>query len=592
MILRRGATFTVDVHTSTPPVAGDITASLSYQAPTEAGNKFVVQKWKVDIVSKGEEADETVVKINIPGNAPIGFYELSISFKKSPPSVSRLVVLLNPWSSEDSTYLNNEDSLKEYVLNERGIIWVGSSNDYEGKVWAFEQFEGANLETALSVLYEPPIGSAAAAADVTQLSRHISWVTADQICRGKWGQGPYDKGGEDGEYGCSKSEFFPGTRVVRNCWAPWSVHNVSLLLNQYAQTKVSTQYCQCFVFAAIMNAVGRSLGLPTRAVTNFNSAADHDDNGIVDKYYEVDEKGFLRPVDEGEDSVWNFHVWNEAFFARPPVKGFDISGWQAFDGTPQILSGGKYRVGPASLKAVWAEKKEIQYDVQFLMAESNAAVNTWIKKGKGAKFELQGTKRNPLDPDRAIGKKMSSKKPGPISQACYAPGRNVKARCEGERDDLTRNYKNVSAPGSGLFYKRNVQEGLEVELIFPDVRNKQVFAGENVKYGFSIVNTREEDVSIHVSFDVRATEYTDEILFQVADVFKTATIPAGKSFQLTDVIKPFQYSGLFTGQLKDEDMGFLRFDLTATVDDEDTFFAFEKHLFLHVEEDEEQRYFK
>ena len=47
----------------------------------------------------------------------------------------------------------------------------------------------------------------------------------------------------------------------------------------------------------------------------------------------------------------NFHVWNEAWMARPDLpKGY--GGWQAVDSTPQEVSLGLYQTGPAPLAAI------------------------------------------------------------------------------------------------------------------------------------------------------------------------------------------------------------------------------------------------
>jgi transglutaminase 1 len=43
---------------------------------------------------------------------------------------------------------------------------------------------------------------------------------------------------------------------------------------------------------------------------------------------------------EGEDSIWNYHVWNDVWMARPDLpKGY--GGWQAIDATPQETSDGE-----------------------------------------------------------------------------------------------------------------------------------------------------------------------------------------------------------------------------------------------------------
>lgn len=68
--------------------------------------------------------------------------------------------------------------------------------------------------------------------------------------------------------------------------------------------------------------VCRALGLPARPVSNLVSA--HDTNGTftIDRFF--DEKGNAMDIDPfnpgGEtDSIWNFHVWVEAWMARPDL---------------------------------------------------------------------------------------------------------------------------------------------------------------------------------------------------------------------------------------------------------------------------------
>ena len=48
----------------------------------------------------------------------------------------------------------------------------------------------------------------------------------------------------------------------------------------------------------------------------------------------------------GNDSMWNFHVWNEAWMKRSDLaNGSEYDGWQAVDGTPQEKSGKVFRCG-------------------------------------------------------------------------------------------------------------------------------------------------------------------------------------------------------------------------------------------------------
>lgn len=71
------------------------------------------------------------------------------------------------------------------------------------------------------------------------------------------------------------------------------------------------------------------------------------------------------------DSVWNFHVWNEAWMKRLDL-GPEYDGWQAIDATPQQLSEDIFRCGPASVSAVKSGEILKHYDCSFLFAEVNA----------------------------------------------------------------------------------------------------------------------------------------------------------------------------------------------------------------------------
>ena len=70
---------------------------------------------------------------------------LSLSLPSLPPSLPPSP----PSYPEDQCYYPQTEELSEYVLNNSGNIWVGSSNSNYGRPWQFAQFKQDALEVAL-----------------------------------------------------------------------------------------------------------------------------------------------------------------------------------------------------------------------------------------------------------------------------------------------------------------------------------------------------------------------------------------------------------------------------------------------------------
>lgn len=91
----------------------------------------------------------------------------------------------------------------------------------------------------------------------------------------------------------------------------------------------------------------------------------------------------------GLPSSQTFHVWNDVWLRRAdlasPPSAFD--GWQAIDATPQERSGGRWQMGPASVKAVFAGHKT-SFDSEFVIAEVNADVRSWTRSADDSEWQL------------------------------------------------------------------------------------------------------------------------------------------------------------------------------------------------------------
>lgn len=65
---------------------------------------------------------------------------------------SDFYLLCNPWHDDDVFSIKSNDEINEFVLNEHGQIFLGSSDAPRPIPWFFGQFESSVLLTALSML--------------------------------------------------------------------------------------------------------------------------------------------------------------------------------------------------------------------------------------------------------------------------------------------------------------------------------------------------------------------------------------------------------------------------------------------------------
>ena len=152
------------------------------------------------------------------------------------------------------------------------------------------------------------------------------------------------------------------------------------ILEEFVETGESVKYGQCWVFAGVVTTVCRALGIPSRVVSNLVSAHDANASLSIDRYYSRNNEELDYDPNnlDGEDSIWNYHVWNDVWMARPDLpKGY--GGWQAIDSTPQETSDGVYQCGPASIEAIKQGVVGYNYDVTFMLASVNADLMRWME---------------------------------------------------------------------------------------------------------------------------------------------------------------------------------------------------------------------
>ncbi|XP_051489389.1 protein-glutamine gamma-glutamyltransferase 6-like [Apus apus] len=410
-ILRRGQAFKITLNLQTTVQSGDNFTFIASTGPSPAESLQTKAVFNLSEESENgwsaaqEPSEPGCMNFTIfsPANAVIGQYKLRLQIvsrnKVSSTLLGQFVLLFNPWCPSDDVYMANEKERWEYVLNDSGIIFQGLEKCIQSEAWNYGQFEEDILDISLAILDRSLSHRQDPAVDVSNrnnpvyVSRIVSAMVNSNdekgVVEGKW----------NGNY-CS------GTNPLQ-----WS-GSVTILRKWYRQRYKPVRYGQCWVFAGVMCTVLRSLGIPTRVITNFNSAHDSNINLSIDKYIDISGK----TLHLTEDSVWNFHVWNESWFIRRDLGSF-YDGWQVLDATPQERSKGMYQCGPASTRAIKEGDVNLDYDSSFVFAAVNADCVTWIHYSNKRKERIYSNTRK-------IGKFISTKAVGTNS-----------------RVDVTDNYK-------------------------------------------------------------------------------------------------------------------------------------------------------
>ncbi|CAJ1057455.1 protein-glutamine gamma-glutamyltransferase 2 [Xyrichtys novacula] len=333
--------------------------------------------------------DEILLTLHSPADAIVGQYRLVVLVMSPDGHIVEEIdqigfhLLFNPWCKDDVVYLPDQSQLQEYVMNEDGVIYTGSSDFIGSMPWNYGQFEDNVMDICFEVLDNSNDALKNSKMDIERRSDpiYISRIFTAMVNSigdrgvlvGRWNE-PYTGG-------IAPSRWTGSVPILRQ----WSKDGAK-----------AVKYGQCWVFAGVACTVLRCLGIPTRHITNFDSAHDVDGNLSVDVV--LNDR-----LDSGEkgDSKWNFHCWVESWMKRDDLpKGND--GWQVLDPTPQELSDGVFCCGPCPVTAIKEGNLEVKYDAPFIFAEVNADIIHWIIKPGGQKQRIR------VD-QRSVGRSISTK---------------------------------------------------------------------------------------------------------------------------------------------------------------------------------------
>ncbi|XP_042149594.1 hemocyte protein-glutamine gamma-glutamyltransferase-like [Ixodes scapularis] len=202
----------------------------------------------------------------------------------------------------------------------------------------------------------------------------------------------------------------------------------------------------------------------------------------------------------------NFHVWTECWMERPDLtEGF--GGWQVVDGTPQVLSDGKYQVGPYPVKAIQQDKTDLKYDGKYVTAEVKADYKYHKKDSK----EPSGWKLLAVQKDMA-GRLI-------LTEKLDLHGETHEA------EDITHTYKNKKSLARGRTMS-------VVELTFN--HSKTVTAGDTIHVVYTVINNDLDARDVSVNVDASAVTYNNLDPAMLASTSRKFNVPAGadESFEL------------------------------------------------------------
>lgn len=204
----------------------------------------------------------------------------------------------------------------------------------------------------------------------------------------------------------------------------------------------------------------------------------------------------------GEPTLWNFHVWNEAWMKRTDRVGYN--GWQAYDGTSCA--------GPAPVKAI-KDNANGDYDVNFMKAHVVGSATYTQKVGGIEKVDITDTYGGP--------RKVAHMLKRPVLSEPAAPATFMARLKKFFADDIASVFVRTAFAGA---------DDIVIDLGEPITAE----AGQDLVWTITFINTTSNSISAEVNSDLNAFFYNGVDLGRIAS--RNFTINLGPNATATHTV--------------------------------------------------------
>ncbi|XP_004709533.1 protein 4.2 [Echinops telfairi] len=488
LIVRRGQSFTITlcfrapVKAFLPAMKKVVLVAQTGEQPSKTNRTqatFPISslgentRWSAMV--KERDAQSWSIAVMAPTDAIIGHYSLLLqSSSKKKYLLGKFILLFNPWNHGDEVFLENEAQRREYLLNQNGLIYLGTANCIQTEPWDFGQFERDVVDLSLDLL------SVDKQVEKWSSPLHVARVLGSLL------------------QVLQKKSVLPTLQ-------PQVTQEEALLAKLRGSVPILRQWLtgqgrpvfedQAWVLAAVACTVLRCLGIPARVLTTFASAQGTGGNLMVDEYY--NDEGLWHGESQS-GRIWVFQTSTECWMARPALpQGY--GGWQIlYPSLPQ----GERVLDACELVPVRAVKEgmlDLTPGVADLFAAVNATCVVWKCYEDGT---LELTNSN----TKYVGNNISTKGVG-------------SDRCE----DITQNYKYPEGSLEEQLVLERVQrermehgkdnrihppsvETLDPLYLFLDAPSSLPLRGD-ARFSVTLVNPSDQEKEVQLTIGVQAVYY-------------------------------------------------------------------------------------